>query len=352
VRETRREKPPSKKAILAALAVTTGALVLFAAAGDRPFWPFVGWDLLKPIARVLFLVGLGLVGAKVVECWGVTQRLGSLAGPVFAFAGLGERFSAAFATAFFSGVAANAMLLDWYEEGRLTKAQLYLSNFINQLPAYCMHLPTTFFIIVPLTGMAGVIYLGLTLAAALLRTGCCLVFAVLLVGPKQNPEQEVNAQAPHSPRSEKGLLSVIRATVPVRFSRVVVFVVSTYTVIAVIHAMGGFAALREEVVRMVTVSFLPVEAVSVVIVSFMAEFSSGFAAAGALLDAGAVSTKEAVLALLVGNVVAFPVRTLRHQLPRYMGIYSPRLGASILFLGQMLRIASLALVGAVYGLLA
>jgi hypothetical protein len=48
---------------------------------------------------------------------------------------------------FFSGVAANAMLLGFYKEGKICRKQLFLSNFVNQFPAYFLHLPTTFFIV-------------------------------------------------------------------------------------------------------------------------------------------------------------------------------------------------------------
>ena len=77
-------------------------------------------------------------------------------------------------------------------------------------------------------------------------------------------------------------------------------------------------------------------------------FTSGFAAAGALLDQGVVTIKQAVIALLVGNIVAFPVRALRHQLPRLMGIFAPVMGLQLLLLGQGYRIASLVVVGAIY----
>jgi len=82
--------------------------------------------------------------------------------------------------------------------------------------------------------------------------------------------------------------------------------------------------------------------------SFTAEFASGFAAAGALMDAGVLTTQQTVLALLIGNMVAFPVRALRHQLPRYMGIYSPKMGAQLLLMGQGFRLLSLIVVGALY----
>ena len=95
-------------------------------------------------------------------------------------------------------------------------------------------------------------------------------------------------------------------------------------------------------------SFIPVESLSLVILSFAAEFTSGFAAAGALMDAGTINIKQAVIALLIGNIIAFPVRTLRHQLPRYMGIFTPGMGTQLLLMGQTFRILSLVLAGVVF----
>ena len=43
-----------------------------------------------------------------------------------------------------------------------------------------------------------------------------------------------------------------------------------------------------------------------------------------------LDVQQTVLALLAGNVLAFPLRALRHQLPHYMGIYAPRTGLQIL----------------------
>ena len=93
---------------------------------------------------------------------------------------------------------------------------------------------------------------------------------------------------------------------------------------------------------------MPMESLSVIILSFAAEFTSGFAAAGALLEAGVLTIKQTVIALLIGNILAFPMRTLRHQLPRYIGIYSPKMGSQILLLGQGFRIISLMVVGILY----
>jgi hypothetical protein len=66
------------------------------------------------------------------------------------------------------------------------------------------------------------------------------------------------------------------------------------------------------------------------------------------MDAGVITTQQTVLALIIGNVIAAPIRTLRHQLPWYVGVFSPRMGMELLLMGQGFRVVSLILVGFLY----
>ena len=129
---------------------------------------------------------------------------------------------------------------------------------------------------------------------------------------------------------------------------VAVWVMPIYVAVFLANTMGWFDFMQDALAHLVVSSFIPVESLSVVVLSFVAEFTSGFAAAGALMSAGVLSVKQTVVALLVGNILAFPIRALRHQLPHYMGIFQPKLGTQLLVLGQVLRIGSIMVVGAVY----
>jgi hypothetical protein len=100
--------------------------------------------------------------------------------------------------------------------------------------------------------------------------------------------------------------------------------------------------------RFAVQTFVPVHSLSVVVLSFVSEFTTGFTAAGALMDAGTITVKQTVIALLLGNIIAFPIRAIRHQLPHYMGIFSPGMGLSMLLMGQGFRVASIVFVGLVY----
>ncbi|MCF8035768.1 MAG: nucleoside recognition protein [Desulfobacteraceae bacterium] len=346
------KKTKSKYPRLAISLGLSAAITALGMAAVEGMTAAVAWDrLIFPLLRLCLFIGIGLAIAQVIEAKGWTRRMGALAGPVFAYANLGRQCSAAFSTAFFSGVASNAMLVDFYNDRKITRPQMFLTNFINQFPAYFLHLPTTFFIVVPLTKTAGLIYFGLTFAAVLLRTLIFVLFGRMFVRPAQSNDDGANARK-SSTAEKQGAWAAVRKNLPGRYAGILTYVVPIYVAIYFAAGLGLFDALRTWMAEAVTLQSVPVEAFSVVILSFAAEFTSGFAAAGALLDQGVITVKQTVLALIAGNVIAFPVRAVRHQLPRYMGIFQPGTGMQILLLGQFFRVASLLVVTAVYALLA
>jgi len=307
--------------------------------------------LFWPLLRLMVFIGIGLAAGQLIEASGWTRAMAALAMPAFRFGNLGHRCSAAFTTAFFSGVAANAMLLQFYKEGKISRQQLFLSNFTNQLPGFFLHLPTTFFIVIPLTKWAGALYFLVTFLATLFRTFFFLLYGHVRLPPPAEKGAEDRAGAAKLASVKKRKTSIwqaIKSRLPARLTSIAVYVVPIYIAVFILNNMGLFDLARKWLAGYVATTFIPIESLSVVILSFAAEFTSGFAAAGALLDAGVLTTKQTVMALLIGNVVAFPIRALRHQLPHYMGIYSPKMGTQLLLMGQGFRIVSVIIVGLLY----
>ncbi len=302
-----------------------------------------------PLLRLLLFISIGLLAGQVIESFGWTRQVAVFARPFFRFSNLGNRCSAAFTTAFISGAAANAMLLDFYEDNKISKIQLFLSNYINHFPAFFLHLPTTVFIVLPLTGTAGALYFLITFLATLLRTICFLLFGRLyLKNHDVNKEKACSHTEQPSKKNINSILKRIKSKLPARITNIIIWVLPIYTIVFILNLNGFFDYLNKTLSNYVTITIMPVESLSVVILSFAAEFTSGFAAAGALMDAGVITVKQTVIALLLGNVLAFPIRALRHQLPRYMGIFSPKMGLQLLLSGQFFRVLSIILMGTLY----
>jgi len=335
-----------------ALAVSLGVTLAMLTAGvyglETLSWSAAGGRLIRPLLRLLGFILVGLMAGQVIEALGWTRALAIAARPVFRFGRLGHRCGAAFMAAFISGVTANAMLVEFYREEKITRRQLFLTNFINQFPAFFLHLPTTFFIVVPLTGRAGLLYFLLTFSAALLRT-----LLLLCYGHFRLPPTTAASPAPAATRtvqiaSLREIMAGVRRKLPRRMTMVAVYVIPIYVAVFLANTMGWFAFTQDALAHLAVSSFMPVESLSMVVLSFVAEFTSGFAAAGALMDAGVLTVKQTVLALLIGNILAFPIRALRHQLPHYMGIFQPKMGTQLLVMGQVLRVGSLMVIGLVY----
>jgi hypothetical protein len=188
----------------------------------------------------------------------------------------------------------------------------------------------------------------------LFRTFCFLLFGKIYLEKKtsQKEESQLRSLKQEKKKSIKDILNKIKSRLPSRMINIIIWVLPIYTLVFLLNINGFFDYLNKAVSGFITLSIMPVESLSVVILSFAAEFTSGFAAAGALMDAGVITIKQTVIALLLGNILAFPIRALRHQLPRYMGIFSPQMGLQLLLSGQLFRVLSIILIGTLYYMVA
>ncbi|MBF0529047.1 MAG: nucleoside recognition protein [Deltaproteobacteria bacterium] len=306
------------------------------------FRPHHLWSrLVDPLLRSMTYIALGLLAGQVIESLGWTNRLGRLVWPLIKWARLPGPAGTAFIAAFVSGVLANTLLYTSWQEGRLNRRGLILGNLLcNSLPIYFLHLPTTLFITLSLTGQAGMLYMLLMFMAAVLRlVGTTLVSRLFM---PECPTCELDQ--PPEKRPWKEIWMETWPKFRQRLWRLTVIIVPVYLAVSLMAEAGVFTWMRDASTKWISGSFLPVESMGLVIFAVMAEFTTGFAAAGALLQAGAMTIKQTVFALLIGNVVATPVRALRHQLPQYMGIYTPGMGLQIMILTQVVRVISVILV--------
>ena len=344
-------KPPRTLYILLAiliacalLALMTDSLVTLKLFQD----PVILWKrLIRPLIRLTLFISIGLFVAQVIEGMGWTNRMAVMARPFMRWGHLSEQIGAAFTTAFFSGTTSLSMLMSFHKDGSVKQSEVTIAVLLNTFPTFFLHLPTTFFIILPLVGKAGILYLLLTFGAAVLRLTAVLIYTHFRL-------TESLGDYPVKVKSEKdwkGLLEETAKKFRSRLTRMIMIILPVYIIILLISDMGFFHWIREIMAEGIRVAFIPVEAMSVVVFSLVAEFTSGYAAAGAMLESGALTVSQTVIALLLGNILAAPIRGLRHQMPYYMGIFGPKLGTRLVITSQAFRITSLVISGIVFTLI-
>lgn len=329
----------SRRKVYRSLAMA--ALVAFILAGavlwgQIPISRLYG-QLVKPILRLSLAIGVGLLVGIFIENANLTARLGGMFAPFLRFGHLKEPSALAFTTAFFSAVAASTILMNAYKDGVVSRRELMISALTLTFPAFFAHLPSMFFIITPLVGMLGVYYLGILLAGDILRTTVYLLVGRLTLPPYQPVHLEPAARL-------SSWKEVWHATFQKFFSRLYSILVITIPVfVAVFLAQEGglFTWVRNHLVGLLQGSQIPVEAVSILVFSLAAEAAGMFAAAGALLAGQALSPAAVLFTLVLGTIISSPMRAVRHQMPFYLGVYTPKLGLRLMILSQLFRTLSL-----------
>ena len=309
------------------------------------------WNgLAVPLSRLLLSVSVGLFLGTLIEALHWTRAVAKVAQPLVRLGRLKDVAGASFSLAFFSGAAANTMLAEAYEKGEITKREVTLSNLFNSLPTYFLHLPTLFFIAAPFIGPAAVLYVGLTVLAALLRTLGIVLLGRLTLPPL--PEGCVACLLADDPKwNWRAALDKTWKRFKKRLPRMVLYTVPIYVAFFFLKRWGAFDALEAAMAEHVSfLSWLPPQAMSIIVFHMAAETTAGYAAAGALVQTGGLTVKELVLALLVGNILSSPVRAVRHQFPYYAGIFKPALALNLIISNQVMRASSIALITLGYAL--
>lgn len=333
------------------MAAATAALAIGMSSPDGTISPQKVYSKIGfPLLRLLAFLAAGLLVGQMLESFGWTRRLGRWVQPVTRWAHLTNESGAAFLSSFVSGIVANTVLMQSYTAKSLTRKELVLTYLLNSgLPQALAHLPTNFFIVASLAGKAGIAYVGINLAASFFRSICVLVYCRRAL-PMRAGSSPFLAQESPSSRS-----AAVRHTVRKfldRFTRLALYTFPVYVLVFLANERGFFLWIRTAAGGWISGEIFPVEAAGVVMATMAAEFSAGMAAAGALVETGALTVKQTVLALILGTIVATPIRAVRHQLPTHAGIFSLGLGSELLMLSQAARIVSLILVTVPYLLFA
>lgn len=309
-------------------------------------WEKLFWPLLRLIASI----SVGLMIANLIESLNWTRRIALLARPLVRFGHLSDISGASFSMAVFSGVSANTLLAEAYDQQKLSKTELVLANLFNSLPTYFVHLPTMFFITVPMIKGAAIIYVGLTLFAALLRTFSIIVVSRLLL-PKPVRQDAAGHDGGKMGIDWREAMRKSWIRFKKRIRKILLVTVPIYILIFVMNRTGFFRELEQAAAAYL--SFIPgltPHAMGIITLQMASELTAGVAAAGALLQDGMMEHREIILALLVGNILSSPLRAVRHQFPYYAGIFRPKIATELIVCSQAFRVFSLILVTVGYWL--
>ncbi|HDD53578.1 MAG TPA: hypothetical protein ENF32_05890 [Thermosulfidibacter takaii] len=287
------------------------------------------------LAKVAVMVFGGVILGKVLEEKGWTRSFRHFTRPILRGAHLPLCCEGALITALVSGFAGDALLSLHYRDQELTPKQVVLASMILNLPLLLSFVPLLVGIVYPLTGWVGLAYLGTQITASL-----GLMMVAMGIGRSTFPPttDEVVRDGEEGP--EPTILQVLKnATLEaakVTF-RILIIAGPVMGLVFYLVNTGFFQSFQKNLASYIHFPGLSPQALAVTAAHAL-HIAGGAAVAGGLLKATLVTPKEAILAMVLGNAVGTPFRSLRMALPRYLALYPPRLAITIILCTQGIRV--------------
>jgi len=241
---------------------------------------------------------------------GYMERFANAIQPLLRKLGMNEIATISFAASFVSPTASYSILSQAWKEKRIDDREVIAISFLNSFPSVFSHL-YAFFIpfVIPVLGYAGMVYTAIRFAVATIKS----LFGLFLSRRWNN-------------RDAKFEVSVKPVSVQQNVVRIAVIMAVSYFIISLI---GDRLNILAE-----TLTFLPLNPAVITIagVEFFNIRAAVVIAAG-FIDEG-LHWKWAVAGLILGNVISFSTRAVKHSLPMHLSLFG-KFGVKIVLLNSL-----------------
>jgi hypothetical protein len=276
---------------------------------------------------------LGVFLAELIVALKMMEKVAFLARPITQFAHLRQECGASFMTAFLSPVSANSMLASYYDSNFINKTELFIASMMTSFPAIVMHWRSMLPVLIPLLGFTGVQYFCILMLVGLVQTLLIILSGRLLLQENNEIlEDQIHSERP--PMKDAVSMSLMTSTRTIK--RIIFSTVPTTFVVFLLIGVGFLDVLTSHLSAIASYFPVPAEGLSIIVAQF-ANFLAAQTIAGNLLSQGILSSREIILALLVGDILSSILTIFRILMPYYVGIFGFKIGMQIMILATAIR---------------
>ncbi|MGI6253430.1 MAG: hypothetical protein ACOYJV_08345 [Aminivibrio sp.] len=270
--------------------------------------------LLKGLWTLTLSVAGGLALGKAIIALSLPERLFRVLLPRMKSLGIPPQALFALGVSLGSSRAGVAIVAEAYSEGIMTKQEALFGTLLQSFPGYVRRWTVTFPVAAALAGKAGAIF-SLTL---LTRSFVRFLFFLAMLRRPGSGEGTAGAADPAGmrPSGRFSLLKTLLRTLPPAWAFYGGAYLATPALQRLIEAWGAALPLMSP-------------AGWTVAAASFAHVNAALGAAGGSVAVGSLTTAQAVLALLAGNMLAALSRVLRQDLAFWMGLYPGRMVRSL-----------------------
>ena len=279
---------------------------------------------------------IGIFIAELLIEKGIIEKTTLIGKPFIKFSNLPNECALSFVTAFIN---ANAMLVDFYKEGRIGRKELYIASLMNAFPAMVRHWYFMVPVLIAILDGLGLIYFSILVLIGFIQTTIFALAGKILIKKSavqysHNSTATIEKQRNHPKHLKESLKNILKRTKKHSIPILKTMIIATY-ITSLLIVLGFFDYLTSAIRGWVTTLPLSTEEISIA-VTLMVNRVAAYTLGANLLSAKLITSLALLRALLLGSLLS-NITVLRWLIPYYIGIYGVRNGSRIMIFSMTVR---------------
>ena len=265
----------------------------------------------------------------------IFDRLLPLVKPVMRLAHFSPGSGLAFLVAFGSPIAAEAMIAGFYNEKKIDQREALIAAIATWFPL-SINTSLIYFlpVLVPMLGIAGVVYILLFVLSGMLMTIFMLFAGNILLADNSGEFILDNRKISFKTALKKSIMSSMGI-----LKRILLIALPASIIAFILMDAGAFGALPR---YLDWIPLLPPESLGAIAVQFANEMA-GYAMIAGFMDSGILDFRGVLLTLLVADILVSFKYIFIFVLPYYYGLFGHKLGTEIVVISTGLRLVLMVL---------
>ncbi len=234
---------------------------------------------------------------------------------------------------FFSPTVGYSILAEGLNDKKLNEKELIGTSLANSFPSVLSHILTFFIpVVIPILGLTGVLFVLIRLGVAFVKSVIGLIYLTMVSQKNTFEVPEKLNKINKRENLEKSLKSTLRFSkrlIPVMF--ITMFLVIYLSKIGVFDYLNNF-------VKPITDMLGLNPNIGVLSLTEIINVQASIIMAGGFLNEGILNSKEILIGLVIGNVLTFSTRYMKHSLPLHVSLFGAKLGTKIVMINAAITL--------------
>ncbi len=295
--------------------------------------------ILNSFLKLFFIASSGCFIGTIIEQRNWSKFVAFIVKPIIRFGRLPDICATSFITSFASAHASNNMLVSAYDSKEISRGEMIIAGIVNTFPRK-LFMSVKLINFIPVFPVLLVAYLSIQICVGLSRTVLLLFINRLYFNRKTKVlgdkilDKIISDKLKPTPTWKNSLLTARKRTI-LFIKKMLLITMPIYIIVLYLSKTGVLKKIEKLIPKSLDFILTP-EIIDIMLTRF-ASLIAAIHHSSEMLAASQVTITQILIALLAGNIITTPFRTVKRNLPIALAIFPKRDGAWIVGLTQSYR---------------